>query len=56
MNRTINFLLVLPDTAYYVICGVLALIVLIGISLMSKVKTAVLGNRLSALAMAASSS
>jgi len=53
MNRTINFLLVLPDTAYYVICGALALIVLIGISLMSKVKTAVLGNRLSALAMAA---
>ncbi len=39
------------ETWYYIICGVLTVLVLLGIYLMSKVKTAVLGNRLSALAM-----
>ncbi|HEY8364550.1 MAG TPA: NAD(P)(+) transhydrogenase (Re/Si-specific) subunit beta, partial [Haloplasmataceae bacterium] len=39
------------EIVYYIICGVLTLVVLLGISLMSKVKTAVLGNRLSAVAM-----
>ncbi len=36
---------------YYIVCGVLAVLVLVGIYFMSKVKTAVLGNRLSAIAM-----
>ena len=36
---------------YYVISGLLSLLVLLGIFLMSNVKKAVLGNRLSALAM-----
>lgn len=40
------------EIVYYIICGVLSLVVLFGIHLMSKVKTAVLGNRLSAIAMA----
>ncbi len=34
---------------YYIICAVLSILILLGISMMSKVKTAVLGNRLSAL-------
>jgi H+-translocating NAD(P) transhydrogenase subunit beta len=37
---------------YYIICAVLSIAVLSGIALMSKVKTAVLGNRISSLAMA----
>ena len=41
----------LPEWVDYIVSGVLILVVLIGISLMSKVKTAKLGNRLSALAM-----
>lgn len=45
------FLFTIPDTINYVISGVLVLIVLLGIFLMSKVKTAKLGNRLSALSM-----
>jgi len=40
------------DIIYYIICGILAVLILVGISLMSKVKTSVLGNRLSALATA----
>ena len=36
---------------YYVICSVLALLVLLGIFLMSKVKKSVLGNRISAVSM-----
>ena len=39
------------DIVYYIICGVLTITILLGISLMSKVKTAVLGNRLSAISM-----
>ena len=39
---------------YYVICGVLSLLVLFGIYLMSDVKKSVLGNRISAFAMLAS--
>lgn len=41
----------ITDNLYYIICGVLTVLVLVGIYLMSRVKTAVLGNRLSALAM-----
>lgn len=37
--------------AYYIICGALSILVLVGIYFMSKVKTAVFGNRLSAIAM-----
>ncbi len=40
------------DIVYYVVCAILAVLILVGISLMSKVKTAVLGNRLSAIATA----
>ena len=43
----------MTDTVYYIICAVLTLGVLVGIALMSKVKTAVQGNLLSALCMAA---
>ncbi len=39
------------DTVYYALCGVCILAVLFGINLMSKVKTAVKGNGLSAAAM-----
>ena len=40
----------MSDTLYYVISAVLSLGVLLGIRLMSNVKTAPLGNRISALA------
>ncbi len=43
----------MSPVVYYVLCGVLTLGVLAGIALMSKVKTAVTGNLLSALCMAA---
>lgn len=42
----------MSDTVYYIFCAVLTLGVLIGISLMSKVKTAVMGNGLSAVCTA----
>ena len=41
----------LPDWSDFVISGILTLLVLVGILLMSKVQTAKLGNRLSALSM-----
>ena len=48
-----NFLaLVISDMTYYIICGVLAFLVLVGIYLMSKVNRAVLGNQVSAIALA----
>jgi NAD(P) transhydrogenase subunit beta len=53
MMSHISSFLVITDTAYYVICAVLTVVILAGIYMMSKVKTAILGNRLSALAMAA---
>ena len=43
----------MTDTVYYIICGVLSIGVLLGINMMSKVKSAVKGNRLSALCMLA---
>jgi NAD(P) transhydrogenase subunit beta len=43
----------MTPVVYYVLCGVLTLGVLVGIALMSKVRTAVTGNLLSALCMAA---
>lgn len=43
----------MTNTLYYIICGVLAVAVLVGIAMMSKVKTAAAGNLLSACAMAA---
>ena len=43
----------MSDTLYYIISAVLSLLVLLGIRWMSKVPTAVRGNRLSALAMLA---
>ncbi|UTC74119.1 NAD(P)(+) transhydrogenase (Re/Si-specific) subunit beta [Treponema sp. OMZ 792] len=43
----------MTDTLYYIICGVLSIGVLLGINMMSKVKSAVKGNRLSALCMLA---
>jgi len=39
------------EMIYYIICGILSITILLGISLMSKVKTAVLGNRLSAISI-----
>ncbi|MDD4681211.1 MAG: NADP transhydrogenase subunit beta, partial [Clostridia bacterium] len=42
----------MSDTIYYIICGVLTIGVLIGISLMSKVKTAAMGNSISAVCTA----
>ena len=44
----------MTDLVYYIICGVLTVGVLVGIALMSKVKLAPTGNRLSAVCMAAS--
>jgi NAD(P) transhydrogenase subunit beta len=41
----------MSDTSYYIICAVLAIGVLIGLALMSKVKTSVFGNGLSAAVM-----
>ncbi|MCK9536378.1 MAG: NAD(P)(+) transhydrogenase (Re/Si-specific) subunit beta [Bacilli bacterium] len=46
------FMVAITDTVYYIVCGILAVIVLTGIYLMSKVKTAAFGNFLSALAIA----
>ena len=43
----------MTDKVYYIICGVLSIGVLLGINMMSKVKSAVKGNRLSALCMLA---
>ena len=43
----------MTDLVYYIICGVLTVGVLVGIALMSKVKLAPTGNRLSAVCMAA---
>ena len=42
---------IITPAAYYVICAVLSLIILFGIYLMSKVKTSVFGNALSAIAI-----
>lgn len=42
---------IISKNIYFVLCGVLTLVVLLGIYLMSKVKTSVLGNRLSAVSM-----
>ncbi|NLB42095.1 MAG: NAD(P)(+) transhydrogenase (Re/Si-specific) subunit beta [Clostridiales bacterium] len=42
----------MSDTIYYILCGVLTIGVLIGISLMSKVKTSAKGNGLSAVCTA----
>ena len=39
------------DLTYYLLCGVCVAAVLLGINLMSKVKSSVLGNGLSAAAM-----
>ena len=41
----------MTETLYYVFCGVLSVVVLIGISLMSRVRTAVTGNLISALSV-----
>ena len=38
----------ITPTKYIIICAVLSVLVLVGISMMSKVKTAVMGNFLSA--------
>ena len=43
----------MSDFIYYLLCGICVIAVLWGINLMSKVKTSVLGNGLSAVAMAA---
>ena len=43
----------MSDSIYYLLCGICVVAVLRGINLMSKVKTSVLGNGLSAVAMAA---
>jgi len=45
------FDLVITGEVYYILCGVLSLLVLFGIHLMSKVERAPLGNALSAVAM-----
>ena len=42
----------LPDSIYYLLCGILSVAVLGGIHLMSKVEKAQLGNKISALAVA----
>lgn len=41
----------MTNLVYYIICGVLAVAVLVGIAMMSKVKTAAAGNLLSAIAI-----
>ena len=41
----------MPDLIYYLLCAVCVGAVLLGINMMSKVKTAVQGNALSAAAM-----
>ncbi len=42
----------MSDTLYFILCGILALGVLVGLSLLSKVKTAVTGNMISMLCTA----
>lgn len=42
----------MTDLAYYIVCGCLSLMVMAGIALMSKVKTAAIGNLISAIATA----
>ncbi len=42
----------MSDTVYFVLCAILALGVLIGLSMLSKVKTAVTGNMISILCTA----
>lgn len=42
----------IPDSAYYVVCAILVVAVLLGIHLMSRVERAHLGNKISALAVA----
>ena len=46
-----NTLIEISNPVYYVICGILSLLVLAGIAMMSKVKSAARGNALSAAAM-----
>ena len=42
----------LTDVVYFSLCGILSIMVLVGINLMSKVEKAQLGNRISAIAVA----
>ncbi|WP_304287003.1 NAD(P)(+) transhydrogenase (Re/Si-specific) subunit beta [Porphyromonas uenonis] len=46
-----NTLIEISNPVYYVICGILSILVLAGIAMMSKVKSATRGNALSATAM-----
>ena len=46
-----NTLIEISNPVYYVICGILSILVLAGIAIMSKVKSAARGNALSAAAM-----
>ena len=46
-----NTLIEISNPVYYVICGILSILVLAGIAMMSKVKSAARGNALSAAAM-----
>ena len=46
-----NTLIEISNPVYYVICAVLSILVLVGIAMMSKVKSAARGNALSATAM-----
>ena len=46
-----NTLIEISNPVYYVICGILSILVLVGIAMMSKVKSAARGNALSATAM-----
>ena len=46
-----NTLIEISNPVYYVICAILSILVLVGIAMMSKVKTAARGNALSATAM-----
>lgn len=43
----------MSDFIYYLLCGICVVAVLWGINLMSKIKTSVLGNGLSTVAMVA---
>ena len=43
----------MSDFIYYLLCGICVIAVLWGINLMSKIKTSVLGNGLSTVAMVA---
>ena len=46
-----NTLIEISNPVYYVICAILSILVLVGIAMMSKVKSAARGNALSATAM-----